>query len=477
MSFHPQTPQSPSRNSPVTTDPNSSISSVTSMSTTTLPTPAHSVNGSLSTQPSDIAHDMSHKMDHGTPGKRKRPVQDTGDRDQEKLHMEQAPVSIDRLHMDVGPMYMVLNNPQPPLEVDGSEDLFKMFDLTTIASKVARVDEKGEKRALRKSYKGHLKTLKVDGHFEPAKKEPEDPDHMLYQLCDVPEQEYYVHFVQGKEVENGLSEDVLGMLDAACTMNKGNVSSVWNPSVLGDLAPGKIAGTGLKGRDTAPGTPAMVGTPKGLGSGLAQMRVAIESNRGRRNLKKRSYGDSSYEGYGEGFPDDDVGVETGYSTAEGDERGPTQKRRKKVQHPSLIVLFLYYCLLTLERYRTLVLPVHFHQSVSRATVQPDMDSSFDFMSTYPSRVPLDIAVIPEKQKNDTRGCHTTSIMTFPLHQRPSPISYGYVLIDGRNQHWRLRTPPKLAQVVRQDQLTLRNSPSPATRMENILRCPWNTVYN
>lgn len=178
-----------------------------------------------------------------------------------------------------------------------------MFDLTSIASKVARFDEKGEKRALRKSYKGHMKTLKIDGHFEPVKKEPTDPDHLLYQLCDVPEQEYYVHFVQGKEVEGGLGQDVLDKLDAACTMNKGNISSEWNTSVLGDLAPGKLGG--LKGRETAPGTPAMGGTPGG----------AVGRPGARR---KRAYAD-------------DDGMETGYSTAE--ERAPAEKRRKKVHIP------------------------------------------------------------------------------------------------------------------------------------------------
>jgi hypothetical protein len=44
-------------------------------------------------------------------------------------------------------------------------------------------------------------------------------------------------------------------------------------------------------------------------------------------VKKRSYGDSSFEGYGEGYPDDG---DTGYSTGEGDMSGPGLKRRKKV---------------------------------------------------------------------------------------------------------------------------------------------------
>ena len=53
MSFHPQTPQSPSQLSPGISDPASSMNtSLTSI--TTLPTPAHSVNGSGS-QPPDMS--------------------------------------------------------------------------------------------------------------------------------------------------------------------------------------------------------------------------------------------------------------------------------------------------------------------------------------------------------------------------------------------------------------------------------------
>jgi hypothetical protein len=51
--------------------------------------------------------------------------------------------------------------------------------------------------------------------------------------------------------------------------------------------------------------------------------------RPKRNAKKRTYGDSSFEGYGEGFVDDDT-QETGYSTAEGDDRAVSRKRPKKV---------------------------------------------------------------------------------------------------------------------------------------------------
>ena len=61
-----------------------------------------------------------------------------------------------------------------------------------------------------------------------------------------------------------------------------------------------------------------------------------EIARPKRNVKKRGYEESSFEGYGEGYVDDDM-VDTGYSTAEGDDRGISQKRRKKVGSDELLL--------------------------------------------------------------------------------------------------------------------------------------------
>ena len=253
--------------------------------------------------------------------------------------------------------------------VDTSEDLFKIFDLRATASKVARVDEKGEKKPLRKSYKSYLKTLKIDGHFEPVKREATDAGHLLSGLCEVPEQEWHVHFEQGREIERGMSQDILDLVGDACTMNKGNVNPVWNPAVLGDLAPGKVAGP-TKGRETAPGTPmgGYTGGAVARPNALGQVRSALDPNRPRKN-KKRAIGDAGFEGFGEGAQDDDVGMETGYSTADGDERAPVQKRRKKVLLPGRVLFLSCYYLLTLAL-RTLVLLPHSKQSVRHKATGP-----------------------------------------------------------------------------------------------------------
>jgi hypothetical protein len=103
MTFNPQTPQSPSQFSPSTADPHSSMnSSMTSVTTASLPTPAHSVNNC------DSSHDTT-MIDADSPNKRKRLADDTGDQEQKKAHLEDPRrLGIENLHLDVGPKYLLL---------------------------------------------------------------------------------------------------------------------------------------------------------------------------------------------------------------------------------------------------------------------------------------------------------------------------------------------------------------------------------
>lgn len=219
-----------------------------------------------------------------------------------------------------------------------SEDLYEKFGLTDIAAEVARTKANGEKNALRKTYKGHIKSLGVNGHFDVDKKEPDDPDGFMA-MCMVPVEDWHVHQVQGKSVEMGFSDRVKADLLKATTMAKGPIpKELWSNSVLGDLAPtivSKKASQDPGLRTTAPNTPAA--STIGLPAKLNKLHVP-QAERMRRNNKKRSYQDSSFEGYGDGFPDDG---ETGYSTGEGDDRSAKLKRRKQVHsdHPSSTLHF------------------------------------------------------------------------------------------------------------------------------------------
>ncbi|KAF4779557.1 Rox3 mediator complex subunit [Colletotrichum scovillei] len=331
MSFHPRTPQSPSQFSPATSDLTSSMNSSAPSTATTLPTPAHSVNGSAS-QPSDMSQDIV--MGDDSPHKRKRPLEDLGDRDQKKAHIEDSKTGIEALHLDVGEKYLLCQTPHHERLPRITEDLFEMFNLSGIAAEVAREKPNGEKNALRKTYKGQIKKLGILGRFDsvaqdwdaPREKDGESGDkkrevyHGFRELLEIPDAEYWG--TRNDPITSGLSATVKSMLNRATTMAKGPLPvKDWDSSVLGDLTPGSMEALrqGLGGKVTAPGTPSAT-TPNPFAR--KQQQGPQGAVRPQRTTKKRGYGDNSFEGYGEGFPDD------GYSTGDGDDRGG-QKRRKK----------------------------------------------------------------------------------------------------------------------------------------------------
>lgn len=123
-SFHPQTPQSPSQCSPATSSETvPSLSHSMSSSTTTLPTPAHSVNG-CNSQPDLV-------MGEESPHKRKRPLDDAGDRDLKKVHLEDRKLGIEDLHRDVGQKYLLCQTRKTP-----SAALFPFLPRSGIATAV-----------------------------------------------------------------------------------------------------------------------------------------------------------------------------------------------------------------------------------------------------------------------------------------------------------------------------------------------------
>lgn len=161
------------------------------------------------------------------------------------------------------------------------------------------------------------------------------PDGFLAML-NCPEQLFQDQFVRGHELENGLRPETRANLPKAVSMARGVVpKSLWDSSVLGDLGPAGAA----KHRTTAPSTPNPVATPAAVPMAQARGKLLTQQGaqaavRPQRNLKKRSYGDNSFEGYGEGFPDDDTGGD-GYATGDGD---PGAKRRKKVPSAAWVSL-------------------------------------------------------------------------------------------------------------------------------------------
>ncbi|KAI2643623.1 Rox3-domain-containing protein [Xylaria nigripes] len=326
MSFNPQTPQSPSQFSPSVMDQGSSMNTSMTSIAASLPTPAHSVNGS--TLLPESSHDTT-IID--VSNKRKCSFDDTRAHMHKKVHLDDPrKINIQDLHLDVGPKYLLCRTPYSISSPRLSEDLFEKFGLTGIAAEVARTKPNGEKNALRKTYKGQIKTLGLSGHFDVVKKE----QSAFMELLMVAEEDWQNRVVSGRDIEKGFSSIPQATLTKATSMVRGQIpKALWDSSVLGDLAPGHVSKkTSLEqisSRATAPSTPALSASGSGqkLNKGLAP-----QLDRARRLGKKRSYQDSSFDGYGEGY-DDETG---GYSTGDGDDRSK-MKRRKQVHlsdHPS-----------------------------------------------------------------------------------------------------------------------------------------------
>lgn len=201
-------------------------------------------------------------------------------------------------------------------------DLYRRYGLDDIAASVARVDDNGVKKSVRKTYKNYMRAL--SGAFDSTKREEGSPDSLLF-MMQLPQEEWDAKTGRSAQVEKGLPEEALANLGNAMTMARGAIpKSVWNPSVLGELnsAPTATAGKMVHSGVKTP-IPQFAAHPRvGVGKG--------EAPRPKRNIKKRQYGDSSFEGYGEGYVDDDL-QEGGYSTGDGDER-TGRKRPKKVRY-------------------------------------------------------------------------------------------------------------------------------------------------
>jgi len=85
--------------------------------------------------------------------------------------------------------------------------------------------------------------------------------------------------------------------------------------------------------------------PPRLPNGVVRAPVSAEADvaRPRRANKKRSYADDSFEGYGDGFVDDEADADAAsYSNSEDGGGGPGRKKRKKVEMESATNRFDHY---------------------------------------------------------------------------------------------------------------------------------------
>ncbi|RAL60888.1 hypothetical protein DID88_010213 [Monilinia fructigena] len=210
--------------------------------------------------------------------KRKRDIEDLGGRDQKKVQVEDSRPSINDLHQDVGKKYLLCRTLHKPQSMSIQQNLFDRIH----------------------------KSLGIAGQFDAVKGDPQNPGS-LYSLVNpalVPTREIWEEtHVKGREIEKGIPDDLRPNLSKAAIMARGSIpKGRFNLSVIGEMG-NQVAHDPLKNRSAAD-----IPRPR------------------RTSVKKRSYGDASYEGYGEGYIDDDAE----YSAGDGDDRSGGRKRPKKV---------------------------------------------------------------------------------------------------------------------------------------------------
>ncbi|KIW27160.1 uncharacterized protein PV07_06926 [Cladophialophora immunda] len=315
-----------------------------------LPTPAHSVTGTSSGF--DMADDIDQHRD-------KRPRLDA-DRDQEADQMEVEPLreatnhdrndemeidgeklskgksaelpeheqdaelmvdekTLEQLQKDMGEAFLLCTSKVERQKPNPQQHLLALYGLGPLLHSVARTDPRtGEKiNKLRKSYEGQIKGFALAGRNKPVKGErnvEEDEPGPLRRMAGSspwglqPDEQWNAeHTKEPPQV----TIDFTAELKMAMQMQPGTVrnNAHWEDVLGFDKPKPNVA-------------PEQQPTPRPMANGVVRppQQPSAEAKRQTRG-KKRSYGDDSFVGYGEGYSDPEDG--------DGDEYG-SQRKRKKV---------------------------------------------------------------------------------------------------------------------------------------------------
>ncbi|KAL8990598.1 MAG: hypothetical protein Q9177_000791 [Variospora cf. flavescens] len=201
------------------------------------------------------------------------------------------------------------------------QDLLALFGLQPLVDTVARTDPTtGEKiNKMRKSYEGKVKGFGLAGRNR-AVKHGHEKSMGLLQMAQWPAEEWHSQKVHARDVRNGLSEVTMKKLDMAMQMQPGPVPNTaehnWE-DLLGNERVKPIAPIDdrLKKLNRLETGVSASGQVNAMRPATDKMPIT-EANRPKRTGRKRRYDDHSFEGYGEGFLDDegDVLVDLGGDT-------------------------------------------------------------------------------------------------------------------------------------------------------------------
>ena len=192
----------------------------------------------------------------------------------------------------------------------------------------------GEKiNKMRKSYEGKVKTLGLAGRNRAVKHDPTKSMGLL-DMVRWPEEEWYNQKVAGKAVENGLSGATTAKLEKAMQMQPGPVpnNNYWEDVLGHEKTKPVSAGPDPKVKPTISTAQTNGGVNGARPHAINTQAAGSEVARPKRTAKKRRYDDLSFEGYGEGYVDDEADIMDagGYSSGDGAPRGNASKKRKMV---------------------------------------------------------------------------------------------------------------------------------------------------
>ncbi|KAH8731159.1 Rox3 mediator complex subunit-domain-containing protein [Phaeosphaeriaceae sp. PMI808] len=207
----------------------------------------------------------------------------------------------------------------------GSQNLFRLYSLDSLARSVARTDPvTGEKiNKLRKSYEGHIKQMQIAGKPKAQKME-----HVFSMPASAPPEEWHILKVQGKEMDKALNPEGTALdLGFAHLLD----------SAFGGMGPGPLPPSDTNRYRTYIGTDDVVkpkpqdGPPHrptphtSAAPTPGNSAVGRGATRPERSGSKRHYTDAAFQGYGEGYNDDFGADSTG---GEDNTQGNMAKRRK-----------------------------------------------------------------------------------------------------------------------------------------------------
>jgi hypothetical protein len=216
-----------------------------------------------------------------------------------------------------------------------SQHLLALYGLSPLHATVARTDPTtGEKiNKLRKSYEGKIKDFALAGRNKPVKIDfPEGGKGRLRSMMeDIPEGQWQAENA-AKRIE--ITPEFQSTLAKAMEMRPGTTrnNEMWE-DILGHEKVRPVATPEVPAKKNLPPT-----APPQRPNGAVRQPPSNVTDviRPRRANKKRSYADNSFEGYGDGYVDDDGDLDAGaYSNSEDGGGGPGRKKRKKVDSTSV----------------------------------------------------------------------------------------------------------------------------------------------